>query len=99
MRLSLCRLAIVLLGMASAPGAGSAQTVLQLQHADKVRLAEARHLADQLCDRIWAGWGHTAFQILLVGDSAEFLVGDRRDPGNFTAIAPAIGSSVGGSIP
>jgi hypothetical protein len=83
--LSLCRLAIVLLSIASTPDAGSAQTVLQLQHADKVRLAEGRHLADQVCDRIWPGWGHTAFPILLVGDSSEFLVGGQGDP-NFTRL-------------
>jgi hypothetical protein len=69
---------IVLLGLAAAPVTGRTQTLLELQHADRVRLAEGWHLADQVCDQLWTGWGHTDFQVLLVGDSAEFLVGDQR---------------------
>jgi hypothetical protein len=61
-----------------------------------VRLAEGRHLADQVCDQLWPGWGHTAFQVLLVGDSAEFLVGAQRNPGNFTRLGydAALGAEV-----
>jgi len=85
-RLSIRGLSIVLLGIAAAPETGRAQTVLQLQQADRVRLAEARHLADQVCDQLWPGWGATIFQVLLVGDSAEFLVDNQRHPGNFTRL-------------
>jgi hypothetical protein len=84
--LSIYGLGIALLGVAAAPETGRAQTVLQLQRADRVRLAEGRHLADQVCDQLWPGWGHTAFQVLLVGDSAEFLVGDQRHPRTFTRL-------------
>ena len=86
MRFSICSLSIVLLGVAAAPEAGRAQTPVQLQRADRVRLAEGRHLARQICERIWPGWGQTPFQVLLVGDSTEFLVGGRRPPGDFTRL-------------
>jgi len=51
-----------------------------------VRLAEARHLAGQVCDHVWPGWGQTGFEVLLVGDSAEFLVAGPRRPGDFTRL-------------
>lgn len=86
MRPSIYGLGIVLLGVAAAPASGRAQTVRHLQHADRVRLAEGRHLADQVCGQLWPGWGHTDFQVLLVGDSAEFLVDARRYPGSFTRL-------------
>jgi len=51
-----------------------------------VRLAEGRQLATRVCDRIWPGWGQTKFQVLLVGDSAEFLVAPERHPRGFTPL-------------
>lgn len=66
---------ILLLCVGSVPPAASAQTIPRLRQEDRVRLAEARRLADRVCERLWPGWGRTTFQILLVGDSAEFLVG------------------------
>jgi hypothetical protein len=79
-------LGIVLLGLAAPLRTASAQTLLHLQPADRVRLAEGRQLAGRVCDRIWPGWGHTAFQVLLVGDSAEFLVAPERHPSNFAPL-------------
>jgi hypothetical protein len=51
------------------------QSIPRLRQADRVRLAEAMRLVDRVGDRIWPGWGHTAFQLLLVSDSVEFLMG------------------------
>ena len=79
-------LGIVLLGMVAVPTPGRAQTGFALRQADRVRLAEARRLANGVCDRLWPGWGHTAFQVLLVGDSAEFLVGSDRADGEFVSL-------------
>lgn len=74
------------MGLAAFPTAGHAQTLPQLQHADRVRLAEGRHLARQVCRRLWPGWGQTTFQTLLVGDSVEFLISPARSPGDFTRL-------------
>jgi len=95
-RLSVCELGIVLLGVAAAPETARAQTVLQLPRADRVRLAEGRGLAEQVCARLWPGWGRTAFQVLLVGDSAEWLVGGQRRPADFTGLGydPVLGTEV-----
>jgi len=89
-------LGIALLGLAAPLETGSTQTLLHLQPADRVRLAEGRHLADRVCDRIWPGWGRTAFQVLLVADSAEFLVAPERHPSNFTPLGydPVLGAEV-----
>jgi hypothetical protein len=77
---------LVLLGVAGFPAAGHAQASVRLPGEDRIRLAEARRLADQVCERIWPGWGRTAFPILLVSDSAEFLVGHRPPAGEFTTL-------------
>jgi hypothetical protein len=77
---------LVLLGMTGAPSRGHAQTSVRLPREDRIRLAEARRLAEKVCERIWPGWGHTAFPILLVSDSAEFLVGHRPPAGEFAAL-------------
>jgi hypothetical protein len=86
-RSSLARLAVLLLGIAAAaPGTGHAQATPQLQPADRVRLAEGRRLAARICARLWPGWGRTAFQLLLVGDSAEYLLDSQRTPDSFTRL-------------
>ncbi|HKG33790.1 MAG TPA: hypothetical protein VKB22_08660, partial [Gemmatimonadales bacterium] len=43
--------------------------------ADRVRIAEAGRLAHELGDRLWPGQAHTPMPVLLIRDSAEFLVG------------------------
>lgn len=86
MRASLYRLGTVLLSVAAPMETGCAQTLLHLPPADRVRLAEGRQLATRVCDRIWPGWGQTKFQVLLVGDSAEFLVAPERHPRDFTPL-------------
>ena len=79
-------LCILLLAVATVPAPGSAQTGFQLSREDRVRLAEARRLADRLGERLWPGWGQTPFPVLLVGDSAEFLVGHSRPTGDFVRL-------------
>jgi len=83
-RQSFCGLAFVLLVGAAVPEVAQPQTVAQLRPADRVRLAEGKRLADRLCEQVWPGWGKTAFQLLLLGDSAEFLIGGPREPDGFT---------------
>lgn len=82
--MSLRRLGVLLLALVATPDAGRAQALPQ--RPDRVRLAEGRQLADRICGRLWPGWEHTAFQVLLVGDSAEFLIGSRRPPDNFARL-------------
>jgi hypothetical protein len=79
-------LGLVLLAVAGLPAEGHAQTSVRLPVDDRIRLAEARRLADQVCERIWPGWGRTAFPLLLVRDSAEFLVGHRPPAGEFATL-------------
>ena len=79
-------LLILLLCVGSVPPAASAQTTHRLRQADRVRLAEARRLADRVCERLWPGWGRTTFQVLLVGDSAEFLLGHAPTTEAFTPL-------------
>jgi hypothetical protein len=85
-RPSICELTLVLLVVTTAPEAGRAQTAPRLQPADRLRLAEGKRLADRLCEQVWPGWGRTPFQLLLLGDSAEFLVGGPPKPDGFTRV-------------
>ena len=41
---------------------------------DRIRLAEAFRLADELGDSVWTGWNHAPFGILLVTPDREFLI-------------------------
>jgi hypothetical protein len=77
-RLSIYRAGLFLLGVAAIPAAGQAQTFFQLRPYDRLRLAEAKRLADQVGEQVWPDWGRTPFQVLLVSDSAEFLLGHPR---------------------
>ena len=86
MRSSTAGLAVLLLGIAAAPATARAQTTTPLHSADRVRLAEGRRLAARICDRLWPGWGRTAFQLLLVNDSAEYLVDNQRSADSFTRL-------------
>jgi hypothetical protein len=63
-------LAILLLCFASA----SAQDKPLLSPTDRIRLAEAFRLADQIGDRVWAGWSKAPFALLLVTPDYEFLM-------------------------
>jgi hypothetical protein len=60
----------------------------RLGQPDRVRLAEAMRLADRIGDRIWPGWKQTAFQLLLVTDSAEFLIGSPSPTPEFMPLGP-----------
>jgi hypothetical protein len=68
------------------PGAAARAQAPRPPRADLARIAEARRLAGQLADSLWPGWGRTAFPILLVGDSAEFLIGHPRPTSDFVAL-------------
>jgi hypothetical protein len=77
MNLSIRHLALALL--AAAPLSPSqAQTDAPLGAGDRVRIAEAQRLAHTVGDKVWPGWSRTAFPILLVTDSAEYLVNHPR---------------------
>jgi hypothetical protein len=87
---------LLLFSVVVVPTVGVGQTPGQLLREDRIRLAEARRLAEAVCDPIWPGWGRTAFPILLVTDSAEFLVGHRQPTGEFAPLG--FDTIVGGEI-
>ena len=68
-----CGLFVWLLAVVAIAPPGHAQVAIP--HRDRVRLVEALRLADKLGDDVWPGWGRTAFPVLLVTDSVEFLIG------------------------
>ncbi len=96
MRWSIRGLCVLLLVMAAGPAAARAQTGFQVAEQDRVRIAEARRLAGRLGEQLWPGWGQTPFPVLLVGDSAEVLVGHSRPTEDFVRIGddPALGGEV-----
>jgi hypothetical protein len=64
---------------ALAPGAG-------IPEADRVRIAEAFRLSDQLGERIWPGWRRVPFAVLLVTPEREYLVRHPRPSSDFTRL-------------
>ena len=58
----------------------------QLRPQDRVRLVEARRLADRVGEQVWPGLSRTAFQVLLVSDSAEFLLGHPEPAAQFAPL-------------
>jgi hypothetical protein len=57
-----------------------------LDEADRVRIAEAFHLADALGDRLWPGWSAAPFAVLLVTPDQEFLVRHPKPTPDFTSL-------------
>lgn len=57
-----------------------------LREADRVRLAEAFRLADNVQDGIWPGWSAVPFAVLLVTPEHEFLVRHPRPSDDFALV-------------
>ena len=55
-----------------------------LSAADRARLSEANSLVASVAQRIWPGWQGTPFALLLVTDSAEYLLGHPRPTSEFS---------------
>jgi hypothetical protein len=58
--------------------------------ADRVRIAEAERLVHDLGDRLWPGQARTPMPVLLIRDSAEFLVGRNAGGEDFTATGDSL---------
>jgi hypothetical protein len=78
--------AILLASAAALPAAGQSAAARSLPVQDRIRLAEALRLAEKVPEEIWPGWGGTPLPVLLVTDSAEFLIGHPRPSGEFRSL-------------
>ena len=95
-RSSILASVLVLLTVTVTPKAAYAQRGPRMPVQDRLRIAEARRLFDRIGDQVWPGWGRTALEVLLVGDSAEFLVGRRSRGREFSPLGtePTLGTEV-----
>ncbi len=75
---SLCLLAAVIVG--------SAQQTPNISEIDRIRLAEAYRLSEELGNRIWTNWSKAPFAVLFVTSDYEFLVRHPRPTNDFTLI-------------
>ena len=66
--------------------AAPAQTPPSISEVDRVRLAEAFRLADQLGDRLWKDWHEAPFAILLVTPAQEFLIRHPKPSSDFKSL-------------
>jgi len=80
-----CSLGLVLVAAPAVPTAARAQAA-ELPDRDRRRLAEALRIADQVRDRVWPGWQRTPLAVLLVADSAEFLIRHPRPSDGFVRL-------------
>ncbi|HSS22110.1 MAG TPA: hypothetical protein VLL54_18720 [Pyrinomonadaceae bacterium] len=76
---------VALLLMLGAP-ISSAQTSPQLEEIDRVRLAEAFRIGDQLGNRLWSNWNKAPFAVLLVTPDYEFLIRHPKPSADFTLV-------------
>jgi hypothetical protein len=51
-----------------------AQGTPAIPSVDRIRIAEMYRLADQIQDKIWPGWSHAPFALLLITPEHEFLI-------------------------
>jgi hypothetical protein len=65
-------------------------------YEDRVRIAEAYHLAESVQDRIWTGWSEVPFVILLVTSDFEYLIRHPNPPADFVNLGadPVVGSDI-----
>lgn len=69
-----------------AAGSASAQDKPALREIDRVRLAEAFNLGDELGDNLWSGWSKVPFAVLLVTADQEFLIRHPRPSADFKTL-------------
>lgn len=57
-----------------------------IEEVDRIRIAEAYRIGEQLQDQIWDGWSKAPFGILFITDDYEFLIRHRKPNDDFTSI-------------
>ena len=77
---------VMLLFVLTIVQAAAAQTRPAIAEVDRLRLAEAFRLGDQLGDRLWKGWHEAPFAILLVTPEHEFLIRHPKPSKDFTRL-------------
>ena len=63
-----------------------AQEKPRLENIDRVRLAEAFRISDQLGNRLWPGWSKAPLAVLLVTAENEFLIRHPQPSADFFAV-------------
>lgn len=82
-------LGFVLVAAASLSDAGippGSQSMGTLSEADKIRLAEARHLRAMVGDAIWPGWGQMDIPVLSYNEAYAFLVDYAQPPAGWVKL-------------
>jgi hypothetical protein len=64
-------------------GESLSQAPPEISADDRVRLAEAFRLADELGDKVWKGWSKSPFAVVLVTPEYEFLMRHPSPPKEF----------------
>lgn len=68
----------------------------QMRDADRIRIAEAFRLADAVQEKVWSGWSHAPFALLLVTPQTEFLLHHPNPPADFARAGED--AALGGAI-
>ena len=89
--LSLTGLCLIVLAISAVSNLSlprSSSVVATLSEADKIRLAEAIHLRQEVGDAVWPGWGKADIPAIAYNESYAFLVG-LPDPADGWVKVPA----------
>ena len=62
------------IGFAQTKPSTTIDKLSRMRSTDRIRIAEAFHIAEQLQNELWAGWSEIPFAMLLVTEDREFLL-------------------------
>jgi hypothetical protein len=79
-------ISVLVLVLLLAPYVTYGQGQPQLSTTDRVRLAEAFRLGDNLGNQLWAGWNTAPFAVLLVTPEHEFLIRHPKPSSDFVLV-------------
>jgi hypothetical protein len=95
--LSIIGILIVLVVISALSNVGlpqKSQVVESLSEADKIRLAETRHLRQELGDLVWPGWAEADIPVILYNEAYAFITGYPDPPSGWVKVP--IGLARGG---
>jgi hypothetical protein len=71
---------------AALPRTNGDEIAPQIPRDDRIRLAEAFRLGEELQEQVWKGWSEAPFAVLLVTSDYEFLIRHPRPSDDFTKL-------------
>lgn len=86
----LCFLIVGALALSNLSLPRQSESIETLSQADKIRLAETRHLRQTVGDAVWPGWGQAEIASIVYNEGYAFLVGYADPPAGWVKVPAGI---------